>query len=210
MNLKNISQFIEARRKARCMKELEAAFARLNDELDAAFEGRNISSIPPQHCYNQLTSSATEMAVWATEGVAFNDFCNRASVFGYFVAHYDDYEEAKIAVANFAEEICSMEGISRWVRRDIVGYASCHFYPNDSNDVLDAIAQQCDNDEEICQTAESYLAATVEDRANMKVPDYVPRLINRFEHDKKYFESKQSYLQELREILYSIEDKYGI
>ncbi len=197
---------------SRNVEKLEELFQCYKDTLDEALEGGDIPEIPPQHRYRWLTSSAMEMSLWATEGVAFNDLCNRASLFGNFVAHYDNHDEAKVAVENYMEKICGDENMPRYVRRDIISCATCCFSAPCIDDVYNAIAEQYGDDDEIFQKAEIYLAASAEERA--KTDNLAPgilKIIKHYEQESQNYELNVDYLQELHKLATSIEcDKYGI
>lgn len=88
------------------------------DALEDTADTLSISILQPrvQNLYD-----AMGMAEWAINSASIGDFCNRAEIFGRFIAYYDDQEEARKALTFYTESICQKQEIAQsfaknWMR----------------------------------------------------------------------------------------------
>lgn len=166
----------------------------------------------PQMRFEDL-DNALNMALWASNCLAFNDFCNRADIFGKFILHHDDREEAKKALDKYIETVCQQEYIPRWMRRDILFNCSQHFLEPDMNDVYSCVLNKYACGEMLCEKIEVYHAATEEERAKMRdeFDHDVLKLLDRHYRKEQYYRENAEYIKELDDLVDSIQcDRYGI
>lgn len=152
-------------------------------------------------------TTAMGMAKWASQGVNFPDCCNRAKIFGFFLAAYYDEAEAITALKHFIDEI-SPRVSANWARRDIIEYAQTSFWKPDLDGFIDCyLGEKYEVDDELYAQIKLYDESPEMAKAQMyacpdadtEVLDQLIKDLEHFYHRVQFYAEHEEYLKRMDE-----------
>lgn len=167
--------------------------------------------------YTSIDGILEKAALWASEMNGLDEWKERTNAFGFLVARHPNHEAAKAALATYFENVCSVEELVRWLRRDIVFNATQHFMEPDIEEVHYFVLNSGEYDENeawpLADRVQAYHEASAEKRQGMRsgFDETILALLDGFHEKLAFYHANRAYLDELYGLTYSIEcEKYGI
>ena len=156
---------------------------------------------------------AMGMAEWAINSTSIGDFCNRAEIFGRFIAYYDDQEEAREALTFYTESICQKQEMACWLRRDILFEAIRYLLEPEIEEVYECMMRNEFDGAELCEELDAYVTAREDDRIEVMktLSPTAQKALSRYLERQKHYEAHAMLFQELVRLEEAIQcEKYGI